>query len=186
MNLGEKFKTGLTYHDFLHKYGNDEQRRRWQSMHEKIVLSDFQKELLRSWVREMKVFCFAGTWCGDCVNQCPIFDHFQIVNPLVQVRYFDRDANPDLGQMLSVCGGARVPVLLFVSEDDHQVGMYGDRTISKYRSMAETQLAAACPTGLVGDPGSLLQAVVQDWLNEFERIQLILRLSSRLRQKHGD
>jgi hypothetical protein len=28
--------------------------------------------------------------------------------------------------------------------------------------------------------------VTQDWLNEFERVQWILRLSPRLRQAHGD
>ena len=27
---------------------------------------------------------------------------------------------------------------------------------------------------------------VQEWLDEFERIQLMLRTSGRLRQKHGD
>jgi hypothetical protein len=35
-----------------------------------------------------------------------------------------------------------------------------------------------------GDP--LLALVTQDWLNEFERIQWLLRLSPRLRQLHGD
>jgi hypothetical protein len=29
-------------------------------------------------------------------------------------------------------------------------------------------------------------ATLQDWLDEFERVQLMLRLSTRLRQKHGD
>ena len=33
---------------------------------------------------------------------------------------------------------------------------------------------------------NLLDAVTQDWLDEFERAQLILRTSARLRQKHGD
>jgi hypothetical protein len=31
-----------------------------------------------------------------------------------------------------------------------------------------------------------MNAVVDDWLREFERVQLMLRLSPRLRQKHGD
>ena len=35
-----------------------------------------------------------------------------------------------------------------------------------------------------GDP--LLVQVTQDWLNEFERVQWLLRLSPRLRQRHGD
>jgi hypothetical protein len=52
--------------------------------------------------------------------------------------------------------------------------------------MAADQLGAACPTGIVPEEQSLLAAVTQDWLNEFERIQLILRTSARLRAVHGD
>jgi hypothetical protein len=29
-------------------------------------------------------------------------------------------------------------------------------------------------------------AIVQDWLDQFERVQWILRLSPRLRRLHGD
>ena len=36
--------------------------------------------------------------------------------------------------------------------------------------------------------GSLheVHATLQDWMDEIERVHLILRLSARLRQKHGD
>lgn len=186
LDYGAKFETGLGYHEFLAKYGTEEQRRRWEAFHEQVRLTPAQHELLASFTREMKVLCLAGAWCGDCVNQCPIFDHFSIVNPKIRLRFFDRDANPDLGEVVSVCGGARVPVVLFVSEDDFQVGWYGDRTLSKYRKMAAEQLGAACPTGLVPEDKTLLAAVVQDWLDEFERVQWILRTSARLRKLHND
>jgi hypothetical protein len=186
IHYGEKFQSGLGYHDFLHVHGTEDQRRRWQGVHEQIALTDAQRTLLASFTREIKVICLAGAWCGDCVNQCPIFDHFQIVQPLIQVRYFDRDAHPDLGQALSVCGAARVPAVLFLTEDDCQLGMYGDRTLSKYRAMAAAQLGPSCPTGLVAEPRELQAAVVQDWLDEFERMHWIVRLSARLREKHGD
>lgn len=185
-DYGAKFETGLLYHDFLAKYGTDEQRRRWEAIHERISLSDEQRTLLAGFKREMKVLCLAGAWCGDCVNQCPIFEHFAICCPRIHVRYFDRDANPDLGAALSICGGARVPAVLFLSEDNYQVGWYGDRTLAKYRRIAADQFGAACPTGLVPEEKSLLDAVTQDWLDEFERIQLILRTSARLRKLHGD
>jgi hypothetical protein len=186
LDYGAKFETGLMYHAFLAKYGTEEQRRRWEMVHEKIALTSAQRELLAGFKRDMKVLCLAGAWCGDCVNQCPIFAHFEIGNPRIQIRYFDRDANPDLGQSLSVCGGARVPVVLFLSEDSQQVGWYGDRTLSKYRRMVADEFGAACPTGLIPEESSLLAAVTQDWLNEFERLQLILRTSARLRKLHGD
>lgn len=186
IDYAAKFEIGLGYHEFLAKYGTPEQRRRWEMVHEQVRLTDAQHELLAGFTREMKVFCLAGAWCGDCVNQCPVFEHFAIANPGIRLRFFDRDANPDLGELLSICGGARVPVVLFVSEDNYQVGWHGDRTLTKYRRMAQEQLGAACPTGLVPEDQSLLAAVTQEWLDEFERVQWILRTSARLRKLHND
>ncbi len=186
LDYGTKFEAGQTYQAFLEQYGSADQKARWAAVHGRVALTDAQKQLLAGFTREMKIICLTGAWCGDCVSQCPIFNHFEAANPLVRIRYFDRDANPDLGAALSVCGGARVPVLLFLSEDNFQVGFYGDRTLSKYRRMAADQLGPACSTGIAPASDNLLESVTQDWLNEFERVQLILRTSARLRQKHGD
>jgi len=132
------------------------------------------------------VLCLAGAWCGDCVNQCPIFDRFAAVSPRIELRFFDRDAHPELAAELRICGGARVPVLVFLSEDGQEVARYGDRTLSKYRQLVGQLAGASCPTGLVLPEQDLLDAVTGDWLNEFERAQWILRTSARLRQLHGD
>lgn len=185
MNLLAKFQTGLTYTGFLNHCANPDQRRRWDDFHAHVRLTPAQRELLGSFRRRMPVLVIAGAWCGDCVNQCPIFEHFAAACDRIDIRYFDRDANPDLTAEFPTCGGARVPTVLFLSEDGHLCGRAGDRTLSKYRDMASHLAGAACPTGLVGD-ASLTERVVQDWLDEFERIQWMLRTSSRLRQLHGD
>ncbi len=181
-----KFDRGLSYSDFLTQYGTPDQQRRWGAVRQAVALSDAQKQLLGAFKREMKVLCLAGAWCGDCVNQCPIFQRFAEATSTIELRLFDRDADSDLASEIRICGGARVPVLVFLAEDGQQVGWYGDRTISKYRQLAIDQLGPACPTGLVPESRSMLEAVAQDWLNEFERVQLLLRLSSRLRQLHND
>ncbi|MGH7200194.1 MAG: thioredoxin family protein [Planctomycetaceae bacterium] len=186
MNPAAKFDDGLTYAAFLDRYATPEQRRRWDAVHQRMRLTDAQKELLRSFRREMNVLVLAGAWCGDCINQCPIFDRFAAENERIQVRYFDRDGHDDLATDLAICGGKRVPAVLFLSEDGHVCGRYGDRTISKYRQLVRSLDGAACPTGLVPDDANLLAAVTQDWLDEFERIAHMLRTSGRLRQKHGD
>lgn len=185
-NYAAKFSDGLSYDEFLARHGTEEHRRRWAGVHAAVQLGEAQRRLLAGFKREMKVLCMAGAWCGDCVNQCPIFDHFAQAGGTIQLRFFDRDVHPDLAAELKICGGARVPVVVFLSEDGQQVGLYGDRTISKYRQLAIDQLGASCPTGLVPPDRSLLDAVTQDWLNEFERVQLLLRISPRLRQLHGD
>ena len=96
------------------------------------------------------------------------------------------DPDPAVRRELSVNGGQRVPVVVFLSEDFYECGRYGDRTLSTYRQMAASSLGAACPTGAVPAENNLLDQVTAEWLVEFERVQLMLRLSSRLRGKHGD
>ena len=53
-------------------------------------------------------------------------------------------------------------------------------------ALARKQLGAACPISLGAPDQDELLATLQDWLDEFERVQLMLRLSARLRKLHGD
>jgi hypothetical protein len=186
MNLFDKFHAGLPYADFLARYASDGQKQRWRQVYEQIALTDAQRQLLTSFRRTLNVLCLAGAWCGDCIGQCPAFEHFAQAAPVIRVRYLDRDEHADAQHALQINGGNRVPVVVFFSEDGYEVGRYGERTLSKYRHMMRDQAGEGCPTGLVlaGDP--LLAQVTQDWLNEFERVQWLLRLSPRLRQKHND
>ena len=186
MDFAATFEQGLEYQGFLDRYATDEQRRRWDAVHAQVQLRDEQRTLLRSFPREMKVLVVAGAWCGDCIEQCPIFDHFAAASARLRIRYFDRDDHGDLADALSICGARRVPSVLFLSEDGHPCGRYGDRTLAKYRQMAGSLLGAACPTGIAPPEQSLLAAVAQEWLDEFERIEWMLRTSGRLRQLHGD
>src|SRR5262245_54330646 len=186
MGLFDKYAQGLPYAEFIARYANDAQKQRWRAVHELVKLTSGQRELLGAFRRPMPVLCLAGAWCGDCIQQCPIYEHFAVAAPVIQVRYLDRDEHADVQRELQINGGNRVPVVVFFSEDGYEVARFGERTLSKYRQMIRDQSGAACPTGLVvsGDP--LLAQVTQDWLNEFERVQWLLRLSPRLRQKYGD
>lgn len=185
MDWKSVFATGLKYGPFLDAHGTPAHRERWAAMYERVSLSSEQLSRLDSFGRQMNVLCLAGAWCGDCVNQCPIFQRFSEACGHIDLRFIDRDANPQLSAELSINGGRRVPVLVFLSEDFQECGRYGDRTLSKYREMASTLGGAACPVGL-GDPLALTAAVIGEWLAEFERVQWMLRLSSRLRAAHGD
>ncbi len=185
-DFATKFPLGLKYHEFLAAHGTAEHAKRWQAVYDRVQITLPQRAILTGFVREMKVLCLAGAWCGDCVNQCPIFHRFVEAAPQIDLRFFDRDVHADLQRELTICGGNRVPVLVFLSEDGRFVSLYGDRTLAAYRKLAVDQLGPSCPTGIFAPEQSLLDAVTQDWFNEFERAQLLLRLSSRLRQLHGD
>src|SRR5262249_11811095 len=156
--------------------------KRWESVYAEIQLTSAQKELLAGFKRDLMVVVAAGAWCGDCIQQCPIFEVFAKQNSRLQIRYFDRDDHGDIADALSICGGRRVPSVVFLAEDGAPCGRYGDRTLAKYRDSAASLTGAACPTGLVPQAKTLQEAVTQEWLDQFERVQLMLRLSPRLRQ----
>src|SRR6266849_1530650 len=162
MNLYDNFELGLPYADFLARYATDDEKIRWRQVHAQIQLTDSQRQLLASFRREMNVLSLAGAWCGDCINQCPAFDHFAAAAPVIHLRFLDRDDHADLQHELQINGGNRVPVVVFFSEDGFEVARYGERTLSKYRQMIRDQAGPSCPTGLVipGDP--LLAQVTQD------------------------
>ena len=180
------FAFALPYEQFLDRHATPDQRTRWDGFHARVVLTDAQRALLGSFVRRMPVLVLAGAWCGDCVNQCPIFAHFAAAAPTIDLRLLDRDALPAIAAHLKVCGGQRVPVAAFFSEDFTPVLFYGDRTLSAYRAAAAAQFGPSCPTGAVPPAADAIAAVVTDWLDQFERVHHILRLSARLREKHAD
>lgn len=184
--LSRTFSAAVPYDRYV-ATGTPEQQRRWNDFHSLVRLTDAQRALVASFTREMNVLCVSGIWCGDCVQQCPFLDHIAAANPAkIHLRFVDRDEHKELSRHLQINGGDRVPVTLFLAEDLEPCSVFGDRSLSRYRALAQKQLGAACSTGLFGPAQDEVADQLADWVNEFERVQLMLRLSARLRTKHGD
>jgi hypothetical protein len=177
---------GLLYDDFFSQHGTPQDRTRWDAVKQRVQITQEQTRLLTTFKRTMKVLVLAGAWCGDCANNAPIFERFAAIAPGIQLRYLDRDAFPEVQKELTINGGNRVPVVVFFSEDGHEAGRYGERTLSTYRRLVATELRDLRAGASAVSAEHQLAEVVADWLREFERIQYILRLSPRLRRLHGD
>lgn len=180
------YEQALPYAEFLARYGTDEHRARWRRMYDQVTLTAEQRDMLAGFPREMHLLCLAGTWCGDCIRDCPIVQHVAEASPVIHLRFLDRDDNPDLRDALSINQGHRIPVVVFLSEDFVECARYGERTLATYRKMAAERLGPACPTGILPPGEDYIGEMVADWLREIERVQLMLRLSPRLRQQHED
>lgn len=186
IDLAGKFASALSYPDYL-ATGTDEQKRRWGGVYDAARLSDSQTALVGGFVRQMNVLVVSGIWCGDCVQQVPLLARISEANPAkLALRIVDRDQHRDLADQLHINRGDRVPFALFLAEDFAFCSMFGDRSLHRYRALAARQLGASCPIGIAPPEEGELNATLADWLNEFERIQLMLRLSSRLRKLHND
>ncbi len=183
--LSAKFAAGLAWREYL-ATGKPAQREAWNAVYNQVALSGSQQKLISDFKREMKVICISGIWCGDCVQQGPLLQRIAEANNRIHFVWLDRDEHKDLASRVQINQGLRVPTVIFLSEDNEFCGLYGDRTLTRYRAMADSQLGPACPIPGAPIPTDELLATMQDWLDEFERIQLLLRLSPRLREKHGD
>lgn len=158
----------------------------WVDVWNRTTLDQSQQAMLGTFSRTMHVLVVSGMWCGDCVQQGPMLARIAAANPAIVMRWVDRDEAADFSARIKLCGGGRVPVVVFASEEFEACSIYGDRTLSRYRGLARRQLGASCELPWAQIPADESAMVLQEWLNEFERVQWMLRLSPKLRQKHGD
>jgi len=183
--LRKKFDAAAPYGAYV-ETGDDKQQAAWKDVYEQAALTDAQRSLVGAFVRDMKVLVSSGIWCGDCVQQCPLMQRIAEASDRIDLRLLDRDEHKDLAEQIKVCGGLRVPVVVFMAEDFEPVSVFGDRTLSRYRALAAKNLGASCPVPGAPIDRDEMAATLQDWVDEFERVHLVLRLSTRLREKHGD
>lgn len=190
------FQSAVQYPAYLDT-AQPHERPNWTSFASRVALTDAQQALIRGFERRLNVLVISGTWCGDCVQQVPILDAIARAHPVpasdptartpgIDLRIVDRDRHAEFSRHFTICGGGRVPVILFLNEEFDFVALAGDRTLARYRRMAAARLGASCP--LPGAPvaGDEIAAVTADWLDTFERVALLLRLSTKLRAFHGD
>ena len=184
--LKSRFALGLPYERYV-LTGNASEQANFARTLESTRLTDAQRTLIGAFTRKMPVLVLSGMWCGDCSQQCPIFARIANANPgAIDLRFLDRDEHRDLSDQVRICAGNRVPTVIWMSEDFEFCHLLGDRTISRLRSMAARYLGPACPVPGAELEPDLSAAMVADWVQEFERIHLLLRLSPRLRELHGD
>lgn len=159
---------------------------KWQAIYDRVHLTSDQERLVKSFVREINVLVVSGIWCGDCVQQGPLLARIAEVNDCINLRWIDRDLVPELMSHVSINAGARVPVAIFMAEDGAVVSVFGDRSLTRYRAIAARTIGPHCQVPGAPVDQDELEATLQDWLNEFERVHLLLRLSGRLREKYRD
>lgn len=183
--LKQKFDAGLSYADYLDS-GSPHHRRGWDALHAQTELNAEQASLIGSFKRELNVVVSSGIWCGDCAQQMPVIDHIERASDKITCRFLDRDEHADLAERIMLCGGLRVPVVLILNEDFDLLNFAGDRSLSRYRAMADRLLGPSCPLPGAPVPDDEARAMLRDWVDEFEKAHLMARMSTKLRQRYSD
>lgn len=180
------FGGALAFRDYLTS-GNAREQRAWARAEAAVpALPENAAARLDPAGRVVNLLVLSGIWCGDCVRSVPVIARLAgAAGPSLDLRLLDRDADPELRDELRVLGAMRVPMALFLTEDFHEIGRWGDRPLTVYRQKAATELGAACPLPGAADGGALA-AETAEWLDVFERMILMARLCPPLRARHGD
>jgi thiol-disulfide isomerase/thioredoxin len=173
------------YEDYL-EGADKKHRERWRDSEARVPeLSEGQKARLMGYGREMKVLVYSGIWCGDCARQGPML--YRIANACgdeVEIRFIERDSSEDLQDELRIVGALRVPVVVFLSKDFWEVARHGDRTLSVYRAKAARAIGKDFEAGILTPKAR--EREFSEWIDTFERVLLMLRLSPPLRRINGD
>lgn len=184
--LQDAFAHGMSYEAFV-AAGDPGHQAQWHQRHDALALESDQVEITQGFTRAMKILCLTGQWCGDCALQGAALQRIAEAKPdLIELRFIPR--SDDFAELIvanRINEGYRVPMTWLMAEDFHPCARFGDRTLSRYRSMARKALGDAAPV-LAEAPADPVREVLHEMLDEVERVQLLLRLSPRLRERHGD
>jgi len=159
----------------------------WHQRYEQLEITSAQQDVLDSFTRRMKILCLTGPWCGDCALQgAALAKLSHACTDFIDLKFLPRDESwAELIVSSMINAGTRVPVTWILAEDFEPCARIGDRTLSRYRSMARKALGPESNV-LTSPPEDPVQEVLQEMLDEIERVQWMLRLSPRLRERHGD
>jgi hypothetical protein len=186
VDLRPFYQSALPYDEFVALGAPSGHDAQWHERFGRLALTADQHALVAGFTRTMHVLCLTGTWCGDCALQGAAMERVARANPCISLRFLLREErHAELIVANQINAGFRVPVTWFMAEDLAPVSRIGDRTLSRYRSMARKAFGPGAPV-VDPPPADPVRAVLDEVLAEFERVHLLLRLSPRLRERHGD
>src|SRR4051794_18359509 len=141
--LKREFDKGVPFDQFVATGEAEGHRPQWDQRYNQLVLLPQQQALVQSFTRSMNILCLTGTWCGDCALQGASFARVAQANPeKINLRFIPRaEDHADLIVRNKINGGFRVPLTWLMAEDFEPCARMGDRTLSRYRSMARKALS---------------------------------------------
>jgi hypothetical protein len=164
----------------------EEEAKRWQESSERApALTVEQRVRLGGYNRSVKLLIVGATWCLDCARVLPYLKAIiEAVGEKAELRIIDRDTLPELRDELKIMGASRVPRVVVLSEDWHEVDRLGDRSLSIYRSRMAREIGRGEDHGVLSPAAR--QEELCEWTNAIERTLIILRTAPSLRKRHGD
>ncbi len=84
----------------------------------------------------MKVLKFNAIWCSACLVMKKIFKHVENMHPELKFITYDYDTDEDMVEKYNI--GTTIPVLVFVDENENEVGrIVGEKSYEEIEEYIE-------------------------------------------------
>ena len=141
----ERFEQGMTYDDFV--AGMTQNKDRFIANEERVRLSGADVAAFKA--RPLNVMVLAADWCGDVIANLPVLGIIAKESGSLDVRVFERDANPDLmDQYLNQGQFKSIPVMAFFDPNTwSEVGVFIERpeAVTQLRAQKRREVFAKHP-----------------------------------------
>jgi len=180
------FESALSWKDYLTS-GDPDYAKQWEELNCLIPpLTKEEKSRLGNLNRQLNILVYCGFWCGDCVRQGPMLHHIASAGSSIDLRFIDRESSEELQDECRILGALRVPIVIFLSEDYHEVTRFGDRHLSVYRTKLRRDRGEITTPPEFPPPKEELGVEQNEWIDLVERALIMLQLAPPLRARHKD
>ncbi len=156
-----RWEKGITYDAF--KAAMTRNQDRFNENEARVVLDPETVRTFTSLPKGLHVLVLAEDWCGDVVANLPILGRLAREVPLLDVRVFYRDQNPDLMERWLNQGKYQsIPVFVFFDQDFRELGHWIERpaTVTERRAQERKKIFAAHPE--FGSPDAPVDQLPED------------------------
>ena len=77
--------------------------------------------------KPLVILAITEGWCGDSAQNVPLFSKFDGINTNVKTKYVLRDENLPLIDAYLTNGARAIPKVIFINENNEEVGVWGAR-----------------------------------------------------------
>jgi thioredoxin family protein len=155
----ERFAQGMTYDEFQASMTRNQDR--FLANEERVRLSKADVDAFKR--QPLNVIAIASDWCGDVIANLPVLGIIAKEADTVDLRIFERDANPDLmDQYLNEGKYRSIPVFAFFDRSWRELGVFIERpaSVTAMRAKKRLEIFAAHPE--FGSPEAPVDQLPED------------------------
>ncbi len=100
-----------------------------------LMLNESEQDTLSSIQNEIRILVIGTDRCDDSAGNVPVLARMTSLSPKLKLRILDSDKNAKLHEQYKVNGKRKTPVVLFMSNENHEICRWVERPNAAYKQV---------------------------------------------------